>query len=190
MMQVKLDDIPDVGFVVDAPVPVEFLDGLLPHTQDLHAEAPGHAKLRITRHEDNVLVDGEAQAPITGECASCLKPVHLTVRTKVGMMLLPTDAKKPKSTKSTKDTEDAEEVELSKDDDGVGEYSNKLINWGEVVGQHLLVALPIAPRCKEDCKGLCPVCGIDRNTETCACVTKQMDPRWDKLKQLKLDTRN
>ena len=65
-----------------------------------------------------------------------------------------------------------------------------MIEWGEIVRQQLLLVVPIAPRCKDDCKGLCPVCGCDRNTEICACVTKQTDPRWDALKNIKLETRN
>ena len=44
--------------------------------------------------------------------------------------------------------------------------------------------ITMAPLCKEDCKGLCPVCGCDLNTESCSCDTKTVDPRLAVLKNL------
>ena len=61
LMQVKLDDIPETGLSVDEALPVAFVDDMLPHAQELHAEGPGRAKLRLTRHDDNVLIDGSAE---------------------------------------------------------------------------------------------------------------------------------
>lgn len=43
---------------------------------------------------------------------------------------------------------------------------------------------PMAPLCKEDCKGLCPVCGCDLNTEQCSCDIRTVDPRLAVLKNL------
>ncbi len=53
----------------------------------------------------------------------------------------------------------------------------------EVVRQHLVLALPIAPRCREDCRGLCPRCGADRNTGACHCGEDAVDPRLDPLRE-------
>jgi DUF177 domain-containing protein len=53
----------------------------------------------------------------------------------------------------------------------------------EVVRQHLVLALPIAPRCREDCRGLCPRCGADRNTGACHCDEHAVDPRLEPLRQ-------
>jgi hypothetical protein len=51
--------------------------------------------------------------------------------------------------------------------------------------EQFVLAIPYAPLCREDCKGLCPQCGIDRNTSTCSCE-KPIDPRLAVLKGLKL----
>lgn len=59
-----------------------------------------------------------------------------------------------------------------------------VLNVTEVVRQHLLIALPIAPRCREDCRGLCPQCGADRNTGACVCETRTIDPRLEPLRQV------
>ncbi|MBQ3561654.1 MAG: DUF177 domain-containing protein, partial [Oscillospiraceae bacterium] len=44
--------------------------------------------------------------------------------------------------------------------------------------------VPFQLLCREDCKGLCPVCGSDLNEKTCNCNQKQIDPRLEKLKML------
>lgn len=46
--------------------------------------------------------------------------------------------------------------------------------------------LPIVPLCDPDCRGLCPVCGVNRNEDPCQCDTVSSDPRWDALRDLDL----
>jgi uncharacterized protein len=48
----------------------------------------------------------------------------------------------------------------------------------------VLLDLPLAPLCAEDCLGLCPQCGINRNEETCSCE-EPADPRWSALDSLR-----
>jgi uncharacterized protein len=52
------------------------------------------------------------------------------------------------------------------------------------VNEQILLAVPARMLCREDCKGICPDCGIDRNTGECNCVTNEIDPRWAALKNL------
>ena len=71
---------------------------------------------------------------------------------------------------------------------GIAEYRDDKIDLTEVVREQLYLALPMKPLCREDCKGLCPVCGVNRNRETCTCQEVWVDPRMAALKQWK--TRN
>lgn len=48
----------------------------------------------------------------------------------------------------------------------------------------LVLELPLAPLCRDDCRGLCPTCGADLNEGDCACVTPR-DPRWANLDVLR-----
>jgi uncharacterized protein len=50
--------------------------------------------------------------------------------------------------------------------------------------EELLVHLPLAPLCSEDCKGLCPECGTNRNEQACGCNTDRLDPRFEALQNL------
>lgn len=59
------------------------------------------------------------------------------------------------------------------------------LDLGEAVREELILAVDPYVLCDPECKGLCPVCGIDRNQETCECVVEEQDPRWDALRTLK-----
>ena len=45
-------------------------------------------------------------------------------------------------------------------------------------------AVPATILCREDCAGLCPACGANRNAGDCGCVVVETDPRWDALREL------
>ena len=51
--------------------------------------------------------------------------------------------------------------------------------------QALLLRIPMQVLCRDDCAGLCPACGINRNCKSCACISDAADPRWAALKNLK-----
>lgn len=60
---------------------------------------------------------------------------------------------------------------------------DETVDLSEVIRQHLVLALPIAPRCREGCRGLCPSCGADLNVGRCACPRDDIDPRLRVLQQ-------
>lgn len=62
-----------------------------------------------------------------------------------------------------------------------------LLDLGEDVRQFLILAVPQKLLCKEECLGLCPVCGSNRNKASCKCKTKDSDPRWEVLKKMSLN---
>ena len=45
-------------------------------------------------------------------------------------------------------------------------------------------AVPATILCRDDCAGLCPVCGGDLNVTACGCVVESRDPRWDALREV------
>jgi uncharacterized protein len=45
-----------------------------------------------------------------------------------------------------------------------------------------LLAVPGFVVCREECRGLCPSCGVDRNEVACTCAAERADPRWDSLR--------
>ena len=81
------------------------------------------------------------------------------------------------------------EQEIAEDDLGVSYYKDDAIDLGEVMREQFYLALPMKPLCRETARGLCPVCGINRNRETCACQAEWVDPRLEALKKFRRRTR-
>jgi len=71
-------------------------------------------------------------------------------------------------------------------DDQIRPYPTDMdiIDITKDVRDTLLLAVPMKVLCRSDCKGLCPVCGANLNTETCHHKVELIDPRWEKLKGL------
>lgn len=69
-------------------------------------------------------------------------------------------------------------------DEGIIFFNNNVVDISSIVEEAIFMAIAITPLCRGDCQGLCPVCGQDKNTVTCTCVEKTIDPRWEKLKNL------
>ena len=64
----------------------------------------------------------------------------------------------------------------------VHDLAQTLVDEGN--DDYIETPLPQKNLCKEDCKGLCPTCGVNLNTGSCACSGKTVDPRLEILKQL------
>lgn len=61
------------------------------------------------------------------------------------------------------------------------------IDMAPAVREYVLLELPDGPLCRDDCAGICPMCGIDRNSGSCDCDTTVRDNRWAALDDLRLD---
>ena len=64
--------------------------------------------------------------------------------------------------------------------------NNPTINLLSDVRSSLVLSLPIKLLCEENCKGLCPTCGVNWNQRDCECPTEQIDSRWETLKKLQV----
>ena len=111
-----------------------------------------------------VLLTAKCSAEYKTACARCLEPISGVCE----IMFT-----RPVATKL--EAEDTEEEYIL-----VGEGAS--VNIDEPVSEELLLSLPFRSLCKEDCKGLCPKCGCNKNVTECECVTKEIDPRWAALK--------
>ncbi len=62
---------------------------------------------------------------------------------------------------------------------------NSAVSIDEAISEELYLSLPLRSLCKDDCLGLCPKCGCNKNEKECTCQTKEIDPRWAVLKNFK-----
>jgi len=78
-----------------------------------------------------------------------------------------------------------EEVSINEADTEIGYYQGEGLLLEDVLKEQILLAVPIRVLCSEDCLGLCPQCGQNRNVSPCNCVEKITDPRWAALAEIK-----
>lgn len=79
----------------------------------------------------------------------------------------------------TNDKSLLDQDDVYKVNDGTSE-----VDVTESISQSMLLAFPTKKLCSDNCKGLCPRCGLNLNLNNCSCLSKEIDPRWDGLKKL------
>lgn len=70
------------------------------------------------------------------------------------------------------------------EDDGIMFVDGDTIDITEIIENCIISTLPIKRLCKEDCEGLCSVCGANKNVENCSCLDYDVDIRLAKLREL------
>ncbi len=76
------------------------------------------------------------------------------------------------------------ELELEEADLGVLYLKGEILDTDPILTEQIQLNVPMRQLCRQDCTGLCPQCGIDRNVESCDCEDVG-DPRWDALTALR-----
>jgi uncharacterized protein len=79
-----------------------------------------------------------------------------------------------------------EEVEIDEGEAEIGFYEHGGIELEDILREQLLLALPMQRICSDVCKGICPVCGVNRNETQCDCKIEAHDDRWGALRNLEL----
>jgi uncharacterized protein len=133
------------------------------------------------------LVEGSFVAPLKGECRRCLKAVELShavsfTRSFVPRVELP-GARAVREAPPDDEGPSGSFADSEVDDEP---FEGESFDLAPTVREALLLESPAQPLCREDCRGLCPVCGVDRNNEDCGHDTRVPDPRWAALKNVKV----
>lgn len=114
---------------------------------------------QVEKLGEKLSVRGAVEATATLECVRCLRRFEYPVR-------VPLEVFAERSGHARQ----ADEEELEREHDLVF-FNGRQVDVGDAARQALLVEVPMAPHCREDCRGLCPICGADRNEAPCACST-------------------
>ena len=144
------------------PAPAHLHTGMawIPQGAELDLE------VRLESVSEGVLVTATVTAPVAGECARCLDPVSQTLRVRCQELF---------------------SYEQNGGDTGEGGYSldGDLLDLEPALRDALVLALPLAPRCQEDCPGLCAECGVRlAQAGPGHHHGPALDPRWAALRQI------
>lgn len=120
----------------------------------------------------DVFFTGALRTAVRGTCARCLEEYDFTLDAPMTLVLTPRAAAVD------------EPGELRSDDLGISYYEGDEIDVSALVHEQTILALPTRPLCAESCRGLCPHCGANLNTDPCGCSVTTTDPRLAVLRTL------
>jgi len=151
---------------------------------DFRVVSPALLAGEVRKDGSNARFVGRLVSTLECACSRCLEPFEVPVALDLDLLFLPAAANAGSGTNDDEEGGDA----VSDDDLGVSFYRDDVLDLGEIVREQFYLALPMKPLCRPDCRGLCPVCGINRNRETCTCRSEWVDPRLEPLKRLRPDS--
>lgn len=117
----------------------------------------------ILKNESEIFVlEAKGETKVSLACDRCLAPVAIEISFNIEERFSHT----------------------GRDDEETETFSGDQIDLADYVQRGILGALPMKVLCREDCQGLCPVCGKDLNEGDCGCDTTELDPRFESLRAL------
>ena len=128
-------------------------------------------ELAIQKVSEEYLCQGEVTVMTEMECSRCLSSfeaelageLNFIIRTGPGKAVMATD-------------QGADVL--------IAEVGQPVVELNDLIRQALSLSIPLKPLCSEECLGICPYCGANRNEEPCNCVDEETDERWEGLKDL------
>lgn len=125
--------------------------------------------LKLEAVTEGVLVSGTATVQLHGQCARCLDDIE---------------------DEGTYDVQELYFYPGNEIEDDESQIVDETIDLDEALRDAVVLELPFTPLCEEDCLGLCPECGFNRNDDPHHAHDQQIDPRWEKLTELGGDTQD
>jgi uncharacterized protein len=178
-MLITLLDLEREPVSFDTSIPAGAIDYGSEATQIGPLAVRGQAELlREHRGPKEVIADIRIRAHWQGDfeapCARCLDPVRHALGGDFDLLFRPlgVDAGPAERSLGAPDTE-------------IGYYQEEGLVLEDVLREQVLLSLPARSLCRQDCKGLCPRCGRNLNSEPCTCEERPADARWSALSDLR-----
>lgn len=140
-----------------------------------------NGSVTLLRTDRTVLVSASVSSMVTDTCGRCLETVELKIDTEFEEEFRPANRDLISESHSPK------EVEF---DPALLIDLRNMLDITEALSQSLLLSMPLVSLCKQDCAGMCLICFTDRNTAPCSCDQNPIDPRWQSLADMGIQTSN
>lgn len=158
---------------------LKLLPGVLATEHPVVPSAEGEVSL--TKTEELVSVKGHVSLDLKPFCDRCGETFLFPHAASFSLDLAPR-----REFLTEMRTKGGRDIELRAEDLEFGFYDEDEVDLGRIVGEQLVLALPVRFLCREDCRGLCPRCGTNLNVGTCACTQEEVASfRLEALKSFK-----
>ncbi len=174
-MKICIEDIRETGKTIAFAEEIGDLNELLAQDQTVDYQFRRAVDVNVTYYRSGVdlFFDGHLVGQVSGNCARCLEAYPFTIERDFVFVLKPATPAQ------------VSRRGLTSDDLAFGTYSGEEVDLSPLIREELILALPTRPLCRDDCSGLCPHCGANRNLGPCACRNDWVDPRLEAFRGLK-----
>jgi uncharacterized protein len=135
-------------------------------------EAEGSVELAANTLEE-IRVRGHLKVRMEADCDRCLETAQFSLDEPFDLFYRPAGS-----------LEDNTETAIDEGESEIGFYENGGLELNDVLREEVLLLLPMQRVCSDSCKGICPVCGRNRNQSECNCHAQPADDRWSALRNL------
>lgn len=142
--------------------------------QDSLLKAAGVAEL-LAHTGGEIRIQGRYNVVMSAECDRCLQKARFPLERNFDLFYRPMAV-------IARD----QEVEIDEGEAEIGFYEHGGLELEDILREQVLLALPMQRVCSEACRGICPVCGKNRNETRCDCKIESADDRWGALRELEL----
>jgi uncharacterized protein len=155
--------------------------------EEYRITAPVDLQMVIHKDHDRFRLVGTVKTELELACSRCLEPFTMPIDREFDLRYLPPRLGQGYVGQAGAEAEpddETDEDEVEDDDVAVTFYRDEQIDLNELLREQFYLALPMKPLCAEDCQGICPQCGTNRNSAPCDCNPQWEDPRLAGLKSL------
>lgn len=139
---------------------------------------PVRSEILASREADQYRIDGQLAVPVKTSCSRCLKPLNLDISSRFTIYFR-------QEVSQAQQFDD--EVELAERDLISTTFTGDELDLLPEIGEQVALEIPLKPLCSEQCKGICPGCGIDMNSSTCSCNNEVFPHKFSALKDFKIN---
>jgi uncharacterized protein len=136
--------------------------------------AQGKAEL-LANTDGEVRIQGRYTVEMASQCDRCLGGARFALDTGFDLFYRPASF-----------IAREEEVEIDEGEAEIGFYEGGGMELEDILREQVLLALPMQRVCSDVCKGICPVCGRNRNETECGCKLENHDDRWGALRKIEI----
>jgi uncharacterized protein len=172
-LKIKVHDIPREGLTYHVEYGGEILQDI---TQ---VQEPIAVNINIERAGRNIRVKGDIKARLLFNCSRCLEDFAWSLADEFDFLLM-----LPSSEKG------CPEIELSPEDMDVSFFDGETVDVAQIAAEQIFLQMPVKPLCHEECKGLCPHCGVNLNLISCDCRAEETSSPFEALRDIKLKDRS
>ena len=170
--QFDVSEIGENGLHIQSEQAPDFLNDIsnsLYSIENIKFDSNVYIDANIYKDQKQIILNGTLNLKYVSPCSRCLTDVNLQINPQLSLILIP----------NNKDDFEFE------NDTVVSSYSGNTIDITDYLTEMVSISFPAKILCNQDCKGLCPDCGIDLNMDSCSCKENRISPDFAVLKNYK-----